>query len=84
MKRLCRRGICFILTLVLFAGLLPALTASALTLEEKQRAVVLTAWAYYDKGRPVQYDSIELSVVTKGKGGARRITMETAPESAVS
>ena len=66
----------------MLAGLLPVLTASAAatTLEEKQRAIVLTALAYFDKGRPVQYDSIELSYTTKSKGGARRITMETAPE----
>ena len=82
MKKSMTRIGCFLLVLVLLAGLLPVLTvgAAATTLEEKQRAIVLTALAYFDKGRPVQYDSIELSVVAKGKGGARRITMETPPE----
>ena len=67
---------------VLLAGLLPMLAtgASALTLEEKQRALVLTAFAYYDKGFPVQYDSTGLSVVGKSKHGPLRITYETAPE----
>ena len=71
-----------LLTFVLLAGLLPMLAtgASALTLEEKQRALVLTAFAYYDKGFPVQYDSTGLSVVGKSKHGPLRITYETAPE----
>ena len=71
-----------LLALMMLMSLLTALTpaASATTLKEKQDAIVQTAFAYYDKGAPVQYDSIELSVVSKGKGGARRITMECPPE----
>ena len=81
-----KRGICFLLALTLFAGLLPVFTASAsaLTLEEKQRAVVLTAWAYYDKGRSVQYDSMGLSVVPKKHYGTLRSTHEVPPEYATS
>ena len=82
MKRLWKRTLCLALTLALCAGLLTAFAtpASALSLEEKQRAVILTAFAYFDKGSPVQYDSKGLSVVGKGKGGTLRITHEAAPE----
>ena len=82
MKKTMTRICSMLLVLVLIAGLLPVMTvfASATSLKEKQDAIVQTAFAYYDKGAPVQYDSIELSVVSKGKGGARRITMECAPE----
>ena len=82
MKKTLTRVGSLLLTLTLLAGLLTALTpaAHALTLEEKQRALVLTAFAYYDKGFPVQYDSTGLSVVGKSKHGALRITYETPPE----
>ena len=82
MKKLCKRVLCLALTLALSAGLLTcfALPASAVTLEEKQRAVILTAFAYYDKGRAVQYDSTGLSAVPKARGGTLRSTHETAPE----
>ena len=71
-----------LLALVLLAGLLTALApaASAVSLKEKQDAIIQTAFAYYDKGAPVQYDSIGLSVVTKGKGGCIRSTHEMPPE----
>ena len=82
MKRFCKRFLCLALTLALCAGLLTVFTvsASAVTLEEKQRAVVLTAFAYYDKGRPVQYDSKGLSDVSRVNGGAIRTTQDKAPE----
>ena len=82
MKKTLTRIGCLALAVVMIVGLLPVLTgtASATTLEEKQRAVVATAFAYYDKGHPVQYDSIGLSVVAKGKGGAIRSTHGCAPE----
>ena len=73
---------CLLLTVVMLMGLLPMLaaSASATTLEEKQQAVIATAWAYYDKGRPVQYDSRGLSTVSIAKGGANRTTWECPPE----
>ena len=79
-KRICS----LLLTVVMIVGLFPVLagTASAYTLEEKQRAVVMTAFAYYDKGIAVQYDSKSLSAVGGGKGGATRTTQEVAPERA--
>ena len=82
MKTFSKRALCLLLMLALCAGLLPvfAVSASAVSLEEKQRAVVLTAFAYFDKGRPVQYDSIGLSVVPKDSGGTIRTTHEVAPE----
>ena len=82
MKKPLLRVCSLLLTIVMTAGLLPAFTAhaSAATLEEKQAAILATAWAYYDKGRSVQYDSRGLCSVSKGKGGVRRITMECAPE----
>ena len=84
MKQFCKRILCLALTLTLCAGLLAAFSvpAAAYSLEEKQRAVILTAFAYYDKGHPVQYDSKDLSVVSKGKGGAIRSTHSVAPEAA--
>ena len=80
MKKISVRICGLLLTAVMLAGLLPAFSASAVSLEEKQRAVVLTAFAYYDKGAPVQYDSAELSAVAKKNGGAIRSTHECAPE----
>ncbi|MBR2896327.1 MAG: S-layer homology domain-containing protein, partial [Oscillospiraceae bacterium] len=80
MKQMTNRICSLLLTLVLFAGFLPVTTASAYTLEEKQEALVQTAWAYYDKGFAVQYDSTDLSIVPKGSYGPLRITHETPPE----
>ncbi|MDO4846462.1 MAG: hypothetical protein Q3977_07565, partial [Oscillospiraceae bacterium] len=82
MKTFSKRVVCLLLMLALCAGLLPSfvLSASAVSLEEKQRAVVLTAFAYFDKGRPVQYDSIDLSIIPKDDGGTIRSTHEVAPE----
>ncbi len=82
MKRTLVRTAGLLLTLALCAGLLTALApaASAVSLKEKQEAIIRTAFAYFDKGAPVQYDSMGLSVVSKGKGGAIRSTHETAPE----
>ncbi|MBR2366939.1 MAG: S-layer homology domain-containing protein, partial [Oscillospiraceae bacterium] len=67
MKKLATRICSFLLMLVLFVGLVPVMSApaSALTLKEKQDALVATAWAYYDKGLPVQYDSINISTVKR-------------------
>ncbi|MDO4846319.1 MAG: cohesin domain-containing protein, partial [Oscillospiraceae bacterium] len=82
MKAFYKRAVCLLLMLALCAGLLPSfiLSASAVSLEEKQRAVILTAFAYYEKGFAAQYDSVDLSVVPKDKGGAIRSTHSVAPE----
>ena len=82
-KTLIRIGT-LVMAVIMIAGMLPAMTASAsaYTLEEKQRAVVMTAFAYYDKGIAVQYDSKSLSAVSGAKGGATRTTQEVAPEEA--
>ena len=84
MKSFSTRAICLFLMLALCAGLLPAfaVTASAVSLEEKQRAIAMTAFAYFDKGFAVQYDSIDLSIITKGSGlgGTTRQTNKVAPE----
>ncbi|MBR3849545.1 MAG: S-layer homology domain-containing protein, partial [Oscillospiraceae bacterium] len=82
MKNIATRVGSLLLALVLFVGLVPVMSApaSALTLKEKQDAVVATAWAYYDKGLPVQYDSQALSVVGKSKGGTVRSTWKQTPE----
>ncbi len=82
MKNTTKRICCLLLTIVMIVGLFPVLTgtASAVSLEEKQRAIILTAFAYYDKGAPVQYDSMGLSDVKKARGGTLRSTHETPPE----
>ncbi len=82
MKNTTKRICCLLLTIVMIVGLFPVLTgtASAVSLEEKQRAIILTAFAYYDKGAPVQYDSMGLSDVKKQRGGTLRSTHETPPE----
>ncbi|MBQ3072269.1 MAG: S-layer homology domain-containing protein [Oscillospiraceae bacterium] len=82
MKKTTRIGT-FLLTLALFVGLLPVMSApaSALTLKEKQDAIVAATWAYYDKGLPVQYDSINLSVV-KRIAAPIRSTYYVSPEDA--
>ena len=63
MKRIWKRALCVILTAVLFASLLPVLAvpAAAMTMEERQQAVVAVALAYFDKGRGVQYDGVTIS-----------------------
>ena len=84
MKKTLVRICSLLLLAVMILGLLPTVTAhaSAATLEEKVQAIIATAWAYYDKGHPVQYDSAALSVVGKFKGGATRASRESAPEAA--
>ena len=82
MKRFCKRSLCLLFTAALLFGLLPALGtgAAAYSLEERQRAAVLTAFAYYDKGRPVQYDSLSLTPISRVVGGVTRTTQDCAPE----
>ena len=82
MKRFWKRAVCMLLTAILFAGLLPVLTASAsaMTLEERQQAVVAVALAYFDKGRGVQYDGVTISPGAKRGRGYTRSTNEVAPE----
>ena len=57
MRRICKRGLCFVLTLILTAGLLSGLTvgAGAMTVEERQQAVVAVAMAFYEKLGMVPY-----------------------------
>ena len=82
MKKTTTRIGSFLLMLVMLAGLLPVIAApaSAYTLQEKRQAVIQTAWAYYDKGRALQYDSIDLSIVPKTDFGPLRVTYEVTPE----
>ena len=85
MKMICKRGLCLLLTVILTAGLLSALTigASALSLAERQQGIVAVAWAYYDKGHSVQYDGSTLvDDISRGDGGKTRSTYETSPEGA--
>ena len=82
MKRFCKRSLCLLFTAALLFGLLPSLGtgAAASSLAERQRAAVLTAFAYYDKGRPVQYDSLSLTPISRVVGGVTRTTQDCAPE----
>ena len=83
MKRIWKRSVCLMLTLVLCAGLLSALTvgAAAESLEERQQAVVTLAWAYYDKGHSVQYDGATINrTINRNDIGKTRSTNQVAPE----
>ena len=83
MKQTWKRAVCILLTAVLFAGLLPVLTvgaAAAETLEERQKAVVAVALAYFDKGRSVQYDGVTISPNAARGRGYTRSTNEVSPE----
>ena len=85
MNLFCKRGLCLLLMLILTAGLLSGLTvgASAVTVEERQAAVIATAWAYFDKGHSVQYDGDNIcDVIARDDGGKTRSTNQTAPEGA--
>ena len=83
MKLICKRGLCLLLTLILTAGLLSCLTvgASALSIEERQQAVVATALAYYDKGHWVQYEGTSVGDnIARQDGGKGRSTNQASPE----
>ena len=85
MNKFWKRGVCLALTLVLCAGLLPVLgvTASALTLEERQQAIMAVAFAYFDKGHSVQYDGKTINkAISRSDYGKTRSTYKTSPETA--
>ncbi len=50
------------------------------TRADLEEAVVDAAWAYYMKKEAIQYDSIELSMVSKTSGGLYRHSDEVSPE----
>ncbi len=50
------------------------------TRADLEEALVATAWAYYMKKDAIQYDSAELSMISKTSGGLYRQTNEVSPE----
>ena len=85
MKHYLKRTVSLLLTLVLFAALLSGLTVSAagVTTEQRQQALVASAWAYYDKGHNVQYDgSTIVDFIGRKDGGKTRSTNQSSPEDA--
>ena len=85
MNKFWKRGVCLALTLVLCAGLLPVfgVTASALSLEERQQAIMAVALAYFDKGHSVQYDGKTINkAISRLDYGKTRSTYKTSPETA--
>ena len=77
-----KRAISLLLALVLCVGLLSALgSASAASLEERQKIVVATALAYYEKGQSLQYDGNTIcNDIARKYGGKTRSTNQEAPE----
>ena len=77
-----KRALSLLLALVLCAGLLSALgSASAASLEERQKIVVATALAYYEKGQSLQYDGNTIcNDIARKYGGKTRSTNQEAPE----
>ena len=83
MKKFCKRGLCLVLTLVLFAGLLSGLTVSAgaAELTERQQAIMAVAWAYYDKGHSLQYDGKSINdYINRSDYGKTRSSYRASPE----
>ena len=82
MKQFWKRSIGLLLTAVLFIGLLPVLAApaAAASLEERQQAIVAVCFAYFDKGRSVQYDGATISPGAIRGRGYTRSTNEVSPE----
>ena len=50
------------------------------TRADLEEALVATAWAYYMKKDAIQYDSVELSMISKTSGGIYRHSNEVSPE----
>ena len=85
MKTTFKRGLCLLLTAVLFAGLLPVLTvgAGAAELTERQQAIMAVAWAYYDKGHSLQYDGKSINdYINRSDYGKTRSSYRASPETA--
>ena len=83
MKRMFKRGTCFLLALVICAGVLPTLgiSASAATLEERQQAAMAVAFAYFDKGHSVQYEGSQVNnTIHRSDLGKTRSTNGASPE----
>ena len=83
MRNYLNRPISLLLTLILCFGLLSGLTvnASAVTLEERQQAIMAVAFAYFDKGHSLQYDGSTMNkVISRTDYGKTRSTYKGSPE----
>ena len=85
MKNYLKKTVSLLLTLVTLAGLLSGLciNAGAATLEERQKVVMATAFAYFDKGHSVQYDGkTQNTAIKRTDYGKTRSTYRSSPERA--
>ena len=73
---------------LLFLAFIPRISVSAASLEERQKAIVETAYSYYWKGKQIQYDNSSLTRVNVKDFGYDvrfyRGTYDISPEEATS